>query len=47
MAYSEFTLETVEKEFKLDSVEHPGIFAEIEPMGLSVELTMHWKEIYR
>ena len=39
MAYSEFTLETVEKEFKLDSIEHPGIFAEIEPVGLSAELT--------
>ena len=39
MAYSEFTLETVEKEFKLDFVEHPGIFAEIEPVGLSAELT--------
>ena len=39
MAYSEFTLETVEKEFKLDFVEHPGTFAEIEPVGLSAELT--------
>lgn len=39
MAYSNFTLETVEKEFKLDLVEHAGIFAEIEPVGLSSELS--------
>ena len=39
MAYSEFTLETVEKEFDLDFVEHAGIFAEIEPVALSAELT--------
>ncbi len=39
MAYSEFTLETVEKEFELDFVEHAGIFAEIEPVELSAELT--------
>ena len=39
MAYSEFTLETVEKEFELDFVERAGIFAEIEPVGLSAELT--------
>ena len=39
MAYSNFTLETVEKEFGLDFVEHAGIFAEIEPVELSAELT--------
>ena len=39
MAYSNFTLETVEKEFELELVEHAGIFAEIEPMRLSAELT--------
>ena len=39
MAYSNFTLETVEKEFGLELVEHAGIFAEIEPVNLSAELT--------
>ena len=39
MAYSNFTLETVEKEFELELVEHAGIFAEIEPVNLSAELT--------
>ena len=39
MAYSNFTLRTVEKEFGLEFVEHTGIFAEIEPVGLSAELT--------
>ena len=39
MAYSNFTLETVEKQFGLELVEHAGIFADIEPVGLSAELT--------
>lgn len=39
MAYSNFTLETVEKEFELELVEHTGIFADIEPVSLSAELT--------
>ena len=39
MAYSNWTLETVEKEFELDFVEQAGIFAEIEPVDLSAELT--------
>ena len=39
MAYSNFTLETVEQEFELELVEHAGIFAEIEPVELSAELT--------
>ena len=39
MAYSNFTLETVEKEFGLELVEEAGIFAEIEPVALSTELT--------
>ena len=39
MAYCDWTLETVEKEFELDFVEHIGIFAEIEPVELSAELT--------
>ena len=39
MAYNNFTLEAVEKEFELELVEHAGIFAEIEPVGLSAELT--------
>ena len=39
MAYSNFTLETVEKEFKLELLEHAGIFAEIAPIDLSAELT--------
>ena len=39
MAYSNFTLETVEKEFELELVEHAGIFAEIEAVELSAELT--------
>ena len=33
------TLETVEKEFELELVERAGIFAKIEPVGLSAELT--------
>ena len=32
MAYSNFTLETVKKEFQLELVELAGIFAEIEPV---------------
>ncbi len=39
MAYSNFTLKTVEKEFGLELVEEAGIFAEIEPVVLSTELT--------
>ncbi len=39
MAYSNFTLKTVEKEFELESVEHTGIFADIESVTLSAELT--------
>jgi len=39
MAYSNFTLQTVEKEFELEFVEHAGIFAAIEPVELSAELT--------
>ena len=39
MAYSNFTLQTVEEEFELDLVEYAGIFAEIEPVELSAELT--------
>ena len=39
MAYNNFTLEAVEKEFELELVEHAGIFSEIEPVGLSAELT--------
>lgn len=39
MAYSNFTLQAVEKEFELEFVEHAGIFAKIEPMELSAELT--------
>ena len=39
MAYSNFTLQAVEKEFELEFVEHAGIFAKIEPVELSAELT--------
>ena len=39
MAYSNFTLKTVEKEFGLELVEEAGIFAEIESVALSTELT--------
>ncbi len=39
MAYSNFTLDTVIREFELDYVEHASIFAEIEPVELSAELT--------
>ena len=39
MAYSNFTLEMVEQEFGLELVEEAGIFAEIEPVVLSTELT--------
>ena len=39
MAYSNFTLETVQKEFQLEFVERAGIFAEIEPVTPSELLT--------
>jgi hypothetical protein len=39
MAYSNFTLETVKKEFQLELVELAGIFAEIEPVVPSTLLT--------
>ena len=39
MAYSNFTLETVQKTFQLETVRSMGIFAEIEPVAPSVYLT--------
>ena len=39
MAFSNFTLETVQKEFQLEFVERAGIFAEIEPVTPSELLT--------
>ena len=40
MAYSNFTLETVQKTFELDTVRSVGIFSEIEPVAPSAYLTM-------
>ena len=40
MAYSNFTLETVQKEFQLETVQSIGIFADIEPMLPSEILTI-------
>ena len=39
MAYSNFTLETVQKTFQLDTVRSVGLFAEIEPVAPSAYLT--------
>ena len=40
MAYSNFTLETVQKTFQLDTVRSLGLFSEIEPVEPSEYLTM-------
>lgn len=40
MAYSEFTLETAQKTFQLDTVRSLGLFSEIEPVAPSTYLTM-------
>ena len=39
MAYSNFTLETVQKTFQLDTVRSVGLFSEMEPVVPSVYLT--------
>ena len=39
MAYSNFTLEAVQKTFQLESIQSVGIFSETEPIEPSVELT--------
>ena len=39
MAYSNFTLETVQKTFQLDTVRSKGLFSEIEPVMPSAYLT--------
>ena len=39
MAYSEFTLETVQKTFQLDTVRSKGLFSKIEPVIPSAYLT--------
>lgn len=39
MAYSNFTLESVVTGFQLEKIESAGVFAEIEPVTPSVELT--------
>ena len=39
MAYSNFTLETVQKAFQLESIQAVGIFSETEPIEPSMELT--------
>ncbi|MCY4553528.1 MAG: hypothetical protein OXC79_07625 [Candidatus Poribacteria bacterium] len=39
MAYSEFTLESVQKTFQLETVRSVGIFSEMEPVVLSAYLT--------
>ena len=40
MAYSNFTLETVQKTFQLDTVRSLGLFSEIDPVEPSAYLTM-------
>ena len=40
MAYSNFTLETVQKTFQLDTVRSVGLFSEIEPVNPSAYLKM-------
>lgn len=40
MSYSEFTLETAQKTFQLDTVRSLGLFSEIEPVEPSPYLTM-------
>ena len=40
MAYSEFTLETAQKTFQLDTIRSFGLFSEIEPVEPSTYLTM-------
>ena len=40
MAYSEWTLETAQKTFQLDTVRSLGLFSEIEPVPPSAYLTM-------
>ena len=40
MAYSNFTLETVQKTFQLDTVRSVGLFSEIEPVDPSAYLKM-------
>lgn len=40
MAYSEFTLETAQKTFQLNTVRSLGLFSEIEPVEPSTYLTM-------
>ena len=39
MAYSNFTLETVQKTFQLDTVRSVGIFSEIEPSNLQAHIS--------
>ncbi len=39
MAYSNFTLEAVQKAFQLEAIQSVGIFSETEPIEPSVELT--------
>ncbi|RKU13812.1 hypothetical protein C6501_08975 [Candidatus Poribacteria bacterium] len=39
MAYSNFTLETVQQTFQLERVESPDIFSDIEPVDPSADLT--------
>ena len=39
MAYSEFTLESVQKTFQLETVRSVGIFSEMEPVAPSAYLT--------
>ena len=39
MAYSNFTLDTVQKVFQLEKIEYTGLFSNIEPVEPSVDLT--------
>ena len=44
MAYSNFTLDTVEETFQLKKTEAAGVFADIEPVEPSVDLTKELKK---
>ena len=44
MAYSNFTLDTVEETFQLKKTETVGVFADIEPVEPSVDLTKELKK---
>ena len=47
MAYSNFTLETVQKTFQLEKIESTDIFSHIEPVEPSEDLAKELKKKYR